>query len=109
VAGGKGLAKSEYIDAGKYEFAETPTEAYFRKRREGEPMKKKAAENKPMTFEAEIIDRSHKCVEVVSNLKVDGSAISAAQARNQTELKERAGAQDPVYQQRAVKMRSVGG
>lgn len=107
MTSGSGWASdSAYMDAGKYEFGESPEEAYFRKRREGEPLKKAAAENKPMSFEAEIIDRSHRCVDANLKVNMDGSAISAAVARQQIELNERAGAQDTPYQRRAVVMRS---
>jgi hypothetical protein len=103
-----GWGKWEYADAGHYDKMKGEAEDdYFRKRRGDGPLKKKAAETKPIMFDAEIIDRSHRCVENTVKVNVDGSAVAAAQARYQTDLKERAGAGDNSYQRRQVALRSA--
>lgn len=99
------LSRMQYAYVPGFEEIESPEDEVARKRVARALKEKDAA---PMKFDPmDITVKDQREVSVKMNLNVDGKTLSSAQARQQLELSERAGAQNKPWQRRNAVTRAT--
>jgi hypothetical protein len=115
VAPGGAFGDAAYGDAGKYDFGQSPQEEEYQRQLKRAEDADRAKGMRAMNAmhgmamappAANVTVEDKRCVEVNSNLHVDGKEIAAAQARHQIELMDRSGASASPWQRRAAVVRA---